>query len=249
MFVLLRDIDLTIKQRSDHNSLTHTHTQVLQDLIGPDPILKARVDKEGQNLSFEVFRALYYAHTAQQRPDLQQIYKANCMLCDPSSAIPLVNPQLSPIQKVSSTGRRRSSIGLISFKGWHSASKSSKQAKPKEEKYSPKQIMSKESFLKFLTISQGLKVNEQQVDDMIRTYDLIPIGEPVTSISLKGFTHFMLNQEAAPPCERGVVNQDMSKPLHDYFIASSHNTYLAGHQLHGESSVHMYTLVSQCVTL
>ncbi len=217
--------------------------QVLQDLLGPDPVLKARVDKEAQNLSFELFQALYYMHTAQQRPDLQQIYKANCTSCDPSAVISLAHSHLSPVQKVSNTGRRRSSIGLINFKGWHSASKGSKQSKPKEEKDSPKQTMSKEAFLKFLIVSQGLKVNEQQVDKMIRAYDFIPDEERVMSISLKGFTHFMLSQEAAPPSKRSVVNQDMNKPLHDYFIASSHNTYLTGHQLHGESSVHMYTLV------
>ncbi len=216
---------------------------MLQDLIEPEPELKSRIDKELHNISFEVFQALYYTHTAKQRPDLQQIYKAHCASSDPASAIPVVRPQPQAVTKAAASGRRRSSMGMINFKGWHSASKS-KQSKEKEEIHSPTQKMSKESFLKFLSTSQGLKVTEPQVDHMIRTYDLIPSGEPVTNISLKGFTHYMLSQEAAPPCKKGVVNQDMSKPLHDYFIASSHNTYLTGHQLHGESSVRMYTLVS-----
>ncbi len=216
---------------------------MLQDLIEPEPELKSRIDKELHNISFEVFQALYYTHTAKQRPDLQQIYKAHCASSDPASAIPVVRPQPQAVTKAAASGRRRSSMGMINFKGWHSASKS-KQSKEKEEIHSPTQRMSKESFLKFLSTSQGLKVTEPQVDHMIRIYDLIPSGEPVTNISLKGFTHYMLNQEAAPPCKKGVVNQDMSKPLHDYFIASSHNTYLTGHQLHGESSVRMYTLVS-----
>ena len=219
--------------------------QILQDLIEPDPELKSLVEQEVDNVSFEVFQALYFTHMAKQRPDLLQIYKAHCSTsCDPGSSVPLVNPQPLSLLKAGATGRRRSSLGMINFKGWHSASKAVKQVKEREESEPPVQKMSKEAFFKFLTATQGLKVTEQQVEQIIRTYDLVPDSLPVMMLSLKGFTHYMLSQEAAAPYERGVVNQDMSKPLHDYFIASSHNTYLTGHQFHGESSVHMYTLVS-----
>lgn len=37
------------------------------------------------------------------------------------------------------------------------------------------------------------------------------------------------------------VSQDMTKPLTDYFIYSSHNTYLTGHQLYGGCDPEMYS--------
>ena len=61
----------------------------------------------------------------------------------------------------------------------------------------------------------------------------------------RSFAAYMLSAEgnAVSFARTGGVYQDMTHPLTDYFISSSHNTYLSGHQLHGESSVNMYTTV------
>jgi hypothetical protein len=122
--------------------------------------------------------------------------------------------------------------------------------------------MSKEAFLNFLKQSQGMSgVSMEEVLKLIKKYNLVYDTNRIDSISLLGFTHFMLSQEASRPrrtvTHKGVATpattHSMTQPLSSYFIASSHNTYLTGHQFNGESSVNMYALVlasgCRCVEL
>ncbi|KIJ05771.1 hypothetical protein PAXINDRAFT_141056, partial [Paxillus involutus ATCC 200175] len=61
------------------------------------------------------------------------------------------------------------------------------------------------------------------------------------TMSLDGFTAFLLSLDnSAFTDQNGKVNQPMTYPLSDYFISSSHNTYLVGHQLVGDSTIEGY---------
>ena len=71
--------------------------------------------------------------------------------------------------------------------------------------------------------------------------------EPNKSISEKGllsfdgFSRYLMSEDNAIVApEKFDLNSDMDQPMSHYFINSSHNTYLTGHQLTGKSSVEVY---------
>eukprot|EP00013_Stygamoeba_regulata_P023382 CAMPEP_0177659408 /NCGR_PEP_ID=MMETSP0447-20121125/17426_1 /TAXON_ID=0 /ORGANISM="Stygamoeba regulata, Strain BSH-02190019" /LENGTH=1211 /DNA_ID=CAMNT_0019164275 /DNA_START=102 /DNA_END=3733 /DNA_ORIENTATION=+ len=57
----------------------------------------------------------------------------------------------------------------------------------------------------------------------------------------EAFSAFLSSNANSPmdPC-RAVVSHDMHQPLSHYYVNTSHNTYLEGHQLRGRSSTDMY---------
>ncbi|XP_074629145.1 1-phosphatidylinositol 4,5-bisphosphate phosphodiesterase beta-1-like isoform X3 [Acropora palmata] len=59
--------------------------------------------------------------------------------------------------------------------------------------------------------------------------------------SVQGLTRYLMSDDNyIINLDRLSLHQDMTRPLSHYFINSSHNTYLTGHQLTGKSSVEMY---------
>ena len=60
-------------------------------------------------------------------------------------------------------------------------------------------------------------------------------------MSLSSFTAFLLSPDnSAFADQHGRITHDMTRPLPEYLISASHNTYLVGHQLVGESTVEGY---------
>ncbi|XP_060050417.1 1-phosphatidylinositol 4,5-bisphosphate phosphodiesterase zeta-1 [Erinaceus europaeus] len=84
---------------------------------------------------------------------------------------------------------------------------------------------------------------------IIQKYEPIEEVKEASQMSLEGFIRYMGSDECLlfnHECER--VYQDMTHPLNDYFISSSHNTYLVSDQLLGPSDLWGYisALVKGC---
>ncbi len=68
-----------------------------------------------------------------------------------------------------------------------------------------------------------------------------PFTVETAKLSLSSFTTFLLSADnSAFIDQHGRIYHDMTRPLPEYYISSSHNTYLVGHQLVGESTIEGY---------
>lgn len=116
-------------------------------------------------------------------------------------------------------------------------------------------ILTADDFHSFITTYQ---CESYTMDDVIK---LIEMHEPNTSLrtrhcfSFEGFACYLMDKDnfAYTPELIQTDEEDMNYPLSHYYCATSHNTYLTGHQLKGESSVELYSQVlltgCRCVEL
>ncbi|XP_034403839.1 1-phosphatidylinositol 4,5-bisphosphate phosphodiesterase eta-1 isoform X2 [Cyclopterus lumpus] len=104
-----------------------------------------------------------------------------------------------------------------------------------------------EELANFLHIEQKMAdVTPEYVAEIIEKFEVSDENKQSGVLGIDGFTSFM----RSPPCDifnplHHEVNQDMEQPLCNYFIASSHNTYLTGDQLLSHSKTDMYAWVLQ----
>ena len=87
------------------------------------------------------------------------------------------------------------------------------------------------------------KINEEEIILILDKINLRNNLNIKLQLTLREFTH-MLNSLLLTIYDMNKVYQEINTnyPLTDYFINSTHNTYLTGHQLTGDSSSKMYSL-------
>ncbi|RXM29436.1 1-phosphatidylinositol 4,5-bisphosphate phosphodiesterase eta-1 [Acipenser ruthenus] len=104
-----------------------------------------------------------------------------------------------------------------------------------------------EELAHFLKTEQKMtNVTTEYCLNVIDKFEVSEENKEKDVLGIEGFTLFM----RSPACDifnplHHEVNQDMDQPLCNYFIASSHNTYLTGDQLLSHSKTDMYAWVLQ----
>ncbi|PZC85039.1 hypothetical protein B5X24_HaOG200535 [Helicoverpa armigera] len=89
----------------------------------------------------------------------------------------------------------------------------------------------------------------QRAKDLIKTYEHNKYHQQRSQLTFDGFLRFLMSEDnpIVAPSKMDLCD-DMEQPLAHYFINSSHNTYLTGHQITGKSSVEIYrqSLLAGC---
>ncbi|XP_017161156.1 1-phosphatidylinositol 4,5-bisphosphate phosphodiesterase eta-2a isoform X1 [Poecilia reticulata] len=104
-----------------------------------------------------------------------------------------------------------------------------------------------DDITRFLENEQKMtKVTKDHCLEIINKFEPCSENQKQGVLGIDGFTNYMRSPagDIFNP-EHYNVNQDMTQPLCNYFIASSHNTYLMGDQLMSQSRVDMYAWVLQ----
>uniref|UniRef100_A0AC34FYQ7 Phosphoinositide phospholipase C n=1 Tax=Panagrolaimus sp. ES5 TaxID=591445 RepID=A0AC34FYQ7_9BILA len=101
------------------------------------------------------------------------------------------------------------------------------------------------SLKQFICTQQMEQIEESYALKLIQEHEPDPLFRNKQLMSFEGFvrylndpSNFAFVPELIEPAEK-----DLQHPLSYYYICSSHNTYLTGHQLKGESSTEMYRQV------
>ncbi|XP_068604919.1 1-phosphatidylinositol 4,5-bisphosphate phosphodiesterase eta-2a [Brachionichthys hirsutus] len=104
-----------------------------------------------------------------------------------------------------------------------------------------------DDLTRFLETEQKMtKVSKGHCLEIIDKFEPCSENQKQRVLGIDGFTNYMRSPagDIFKP-EHYDVNQEMTQPLCNYFIASSHNTYLMGDQLMSQSRVDMYAWVLQ----
>ncbi|XP_028991292.1 1-phosphatidylinositol 4,5-bisphosphate phosphodiesterase epsilon-1 isoform X2 [Betta splendens] len=97
----------------------------------------------------------------------------------------------------------------------------------------------------FLVNCQREHLSYDEILSIIQKFEPSSSMRQMGWMSFEGFARFLMDKEnfASRNDESQTNLQQLQYPLAYYYIESSHNTYLTGHQLKGESSVELYSHV------
>ncbi|KAM7114764.1 1-phosphatidylinositol 4,5-bisphosphate phosphodiesterase zeta-1 [Molossus nigricans] len=115
-----------------------------------------------------------------------------------------------------------------------------------------RKLIVEKNLANFLTQEQYMCTNnmsESIASEIIKKYEPIEKAKQESQMSVEGFIRYIYSSECLLfNSEFEKVYQDMHHPLNDYFISSSHNTYLISDQLVGPSDIWGYVsaLVKGC---
>ncbi|MED6272875.1 1-phosphatidylinositol 4,5-bisphosphate phosphodiesterase eta-2, partial [Characodon lateralis] len=110
-----------------------------------------------------------------------------------------------------------------------------------------KEVLDIHDLARFLENEQKMRgLTREHLVDIVAKFEPCPENLQHMVLGIDGFTNYMRSPagDIFNP-EHNQVNQDMTQPLTNYFIATSHNTYLTGDQLLSQSRVEMYAYVLQ----
>uniref|UniRef100_A0A158R571 Phosphoinositide phospholipase C n=1 Tax=Syphacia muris TaxID=451379 RepID=A0A158R571_9BILA len=107
----------------------------------------------------------------------------------------------------------------------------------------------------FCAAYQMEQIDDNYANKLIQEHEPDPYCRSKQQMTFEGFVRFLNDPRnfAFVPEETEIECDTFNQPLSHYYISSSHNTYLTGHQLKGESSAEMYRQIlltgCRCVEL
>ncbi|XP_064077346.1 1-phosphatidylinositol 4,5-bisphosphate phosphodiesterase epsilon-1-like isoform X2 [Macrobrachium nipponense] len=228
---------------------------------------------QAAELDFTDFVVLYKSFSLRARKDLRELFKtlavtrkslSDSSLEDPTS--PTSPP--SPAHRQAFSKRtlglltRNTSLDLLVFRNncqkkkiFDAIAAASIVTNCAGVESSKSQVITMIELRRFLEEQQGEERTDEELKLLLDRHEPDPTLRAQELMSFEGFARFMMDEDNYAFLDERLTpdDDDMTMPLSNYYIASSHNTYLTGHQLKGESSVELYSQVlltgCRCVEL